>query len=103
MIRHGDVLLRPTDLRPSNDGPPGQPATRLVLAEGEATGHAHVIEGNLLQTTRGGRMLLAVLHDVAKLSHEEHGLLPVAPGWYEVIRQRTYSPTAPSQSRWVRD
>jgi hypothetical protein len=64
-----------------------------VLAEGEATGHAHVIEGSILTATAGGRMLLNVLHGA--ITHPDHDPAPrpVAPGWYEVIRQRVYTPS----------
>jgi len=65
----------------------------LVLAEGEATGHAHVIEGSILTATAGGRMLLKVLHGA--ITHPDHDPVPrpIAPGWYEVIRQRVYTPS----------
>ena len=46
----------------------------LVLAEGEATGHAHVIEGSILTATAGGRVLLNVLHGA--ITHPDHD--PVA-------------------------
>ena len=62
-------------------------------AEGEATGHAHVIEGSTLTATAGGRMLLNVLHGA--ITHPDHDPVPrpIAPGWYEVIRQRVYTPS----------
>jgi hypothetical protein len=36
----------------------------------------------------------------SSLTHEEHATLHVPMGWYEVVRQRTYTPRVP---RWVRD
>lgn len=101
MIRHGDILLRPVPApgRPTT----GAPGERLVLMEGEATGHAHVLYGLAVAATdysgRGPRSLVQVLEPAA-LRHEEHKEIAVPPGWYEIIRQRVYTPTAPV---WVRD
>lgn len=92
MIRQGDILLREID---PPQGVETAPAERVVLAEGEITGHAHVVEGSLLTATRGGRMLLGVLH--GEISHPDHDPTPraIPPVWYEVIRQRVYTPAAP--------
>ena len=46
----------------------------LVLAEGEATGHAHVIEGSILTATAGGRMLLNALHGA--ITQPDHDPVP---------------------------
>jgi hypothetical protein len=72
-----------------------------VLAEGEATGYAHVIEGSILTATAGGRMLLNMLHGA--ITHRDHDPVapPIAPGWYELIRQRGY--TLSQGWDWVAD
>src|SRR6187431_1122932 len=56
MIRQGDVLLVPCDL-PDDAQISNGAVKRVVLAEGEATGHAHVIKGSILTATAGGRTL----------------------------------------------
>jgi hypothetical protein len=80
---------------------------RLVLAEGEATGHAHVVVGRsrLLEqreARRWGRSLsrryLVVKSGV--LVHEEHRPVELAAGVYELRRQREYRP---ERSVWVAD
>jgi len=74
---------------------------RLVLAEGEATGHAHVIESPDAELVREDEELLGpgeaaelflLVHGVeaVPLVHEEHESLTVPPGVYRVVRQREY-------------
>jgi hypothetical protein len=108
-IRQGDVLLvrleqtaeeflaesaRRIDPVPRERG-------RLVLAEGEATGHAHVIESEeaelfqedeeLLDADEAAELYLLVHGSAAApLVHEEHTTLDVPPGVYRVVRQREY-------------
>ena len=65
-----------------------------VLAEGEVTGHKHqVTEGDVeLYESVVGDIYLKVLSLDAKLTHEEHGLLELPKGDYEVQIQREYDP-----------
>ncbi|WP_238015004.1 hypothetical protein KZZ52_48660 [Dactylosporangium sp. AC04546] len=68
---------------------------RMILARGEATGHAHVIVGPDV-------MLLADRDDVdrlfvrivtrARVVHEEHSAIGIPAGSYKVVRQREYVP-----------
>lgn len=91
-IRQGDVfLIRVSSL------PPG--ATRekaadsdIVLAHGEATGHAHrVSAAHASMYAWQGDRLIEVKKDT-DLTHEEHGALRLSPGIYKVVIQREYSP-----------
>jgi hypothetical protein len=93
--RQGDVLLvrvggviGPTVSVPREGG-------RLVLAHGEATGHAHVIEDvNAALVTREDAegLYLLVYGDQATLEHDEHDPITLAAGTYRVVRQREYEP-----------
>ncbi len=100
MYRQGDVLVRTIDENEVPDGliaAPRDSKGRLVLARGEATGHAHVASGE-------GLRLLCLPDDVetmflhieahGRLTHEEHGPIGLPKGWYQVIRQREYLPGA---------
>lgn len=70
-----------------------------VLVEGEATGHAHrFTEGQIWQTREGLLYLRAVAG--SKIVHEEHAALSLEPGYWQMIRQKEYSPEA---IQWVRD
>ena len=105
LIRQGDVLVKPTRRRVSVNAKPVSDRGRIILAYGEVTGHAHevvpatrVVNADpvpamqLFEEPDGTRLL--VVKGPAELRHEEHGTLAIAPGSYEVIRQREYSPTA---------
>ena len=41
-----------------------------------------------------GQLLVVVEEATAKLVHEEHGVIEVPRGTWEVVRQREYSPQA---------
>ena len=93
--RHGDLLLVATDkpgkgrtLRPVNG--------RLVILEGEATGHAHTVSPEhaelvIAAEAEGLRMWLT-LTAPTELEHQEHATISLPPGSYEVIRQVEYEP-----------
>jgi hypothetical protein len=69
---------------------------RLVLAGGEASKHAHVVDdpdAELLDDPLTGRRFLRLVAE-SKLTHEEHSPIALPPGLYEVRRQRAYDPAA---------
>ena len=101
MYRQGDVLLIPVAELPKRLRAVGRQGGRLVLALGEATGHAHAVAdpaAELLEDD-GGRYL-EVGGDGATLSHEEHAPIRLPAGAYRVVLQREY---APGENRNVAD
>ena len=94
LIRQGDLLLVPNAELPERVEVIRR--RRLVLAEGEATGHAHVVDDERasLHGHRWSdvRYVQVVGDESVSLVHEEHDPLHVAPGVYEVRRQREYAP-----------
>ena len=88
-MRHGDVFVQTVDAIP--DG--CKPLNHRILAEGEVTGHAHRLDVGELMQAQDGRVFLK-LDTEGKLSHEEHGVIHLPPGTYEVRRQKEYSPEA---------
>jgi len=98
-FRQGDVLIVPLNDKPNYDkmertSKKGQP---VVLAEGEATGHAHRImpeknEDAAALFMKDGQTFLQVTAEEAKLVHEEHDMHLLPAGDYEVVRQREYTP-----------
>lgn len=117
--RQGDVFLvridprEVTALRAVEDRDP----RGVVLALGEATGHAHVVVGESVALFEGqlqrevGRAAQLPRHArlesppapvhrflrveaPAVLRHEEHGAVELDPGLYRVVRQREYTPAA---------
>jgi len=90
LYRQGDVLLRKVATVPTGGRRLGE--HRVVLAEGEATGHAHVLTGSTLVLWAAGEQRYVTLAGPGTLVHEEHGAIAVRPGTYEVVRQREYTP-----------
>lgn len=118
-FRQGDVLLVRIDQLPSNAAPAPRERGRIILAKGEAHGHAHAIrnadasafrmesaEGDLSNRALvdfvvvggGGADLNHELRNGAKADHEPVSL---EPGVYRVVRQREY--VAPQISTQVWD
>lgn len=93
MIRQGDVLLIKVAEIPESAKPVKRDNGRLVLAHGEATGHAHVIdsppEEAVLLTDKENRRFLNLVRD-SVLKHEEHTNLHVPAGKYQQIPQREW-------------
>lgn len=86
--RQGDVLVTPIDTIPAS-AKPFAGRKRVVLAEGEATGHCHAIDftGRKMKVfTDGEQMYLRVLQPVV-LTHQEHAPATIEPGDYIVRRQ----------------
>jgi hypothetical protein len=70
---------------------------KVILAHGEVTGHAHMIEDEAatLYIDEAGELFLQVDGDKpVKLTHQEHATQVIEPGIYKVSRQREYSPEA---------
>ena len=88
--RQGDVLLICNAEIPEEK----RKLCHSVLAEGEVTGHKHqVTEGDVeLYEDVVGNIYLKVFSLDAKITHEEHGLINLPKGDYEVQIQREYDP-----------
>jgi hypothetical protein len=108
--RQGDVFLERISDAIKAGKVIAREAGRIVLAHGEATGHAHVVENDdavmyeLEDKTSVGngvwnRLLRALKgatlrHDCPGQAAPDHGAIPLPPGEYEVIQQLTYTPEA---------
>lgn len=106
--RQGDVLIIPIELAsghiPTDAKPIPRENGRLVLAHGEVTGHAHVVDSD------EALFLGADLDEMAdrflrvteecQVVHDEHDPITLPPGDYVVRRQREY---APEEIRQVAD
>jgi len=89
-IRQGDVLLEAVDKEP----PQGiMVKKQVILAEGEATCHAHRLIGDVLEWTENDERFVRIIGQAfGELSHEDHDPTPVAVVklgvTYRVILQR---------------
>jgi len=104
--QQGDVLIKRIDRLPNGDKvkvPCVQ--GRLVLAEGEATGHAHEISGQDIEQVEmfrvNGELFLDVKGHVV-VRHEEHKDQDVSPGIYRVDVVREVDPFT-EEVRRIRD
>jgi hypothetical protein len=98
MYRQGDVLIVPIDESELPDdviAAPRDRSGRLVLAYGEATGHAHVVSGEglrLLCLPDDLQSMFLHVRSQGRVTHEEHSTIGLPAGYYRVIRQREYVP-----------
>lgn len=91
MFRQGDVLVVSVDSIPKDASLQNGD---VILAHGEATGHAHRIKHKSARVLeKDGRRYLRLPKE-AILEHEEHEHLTIPKGEYEIIIQREYSPGA---------
>lgn len=97
MYRQGDVLIREVASIPDR-ATPVQNEGRIVLAHGEVTGHAHAIdvaeaeEFTFANAAGVVRRFLHVFDLGGTVRHEEHAVIPLPPGLYEIVQQREYTP-----------
>lgn len=97
MYRQGDVLIVEAKRGPMR----GQvkPAADNVLVYGEATGHAHRVEGDVaIMDTPEGKTVEAA--KPFRVVHEEHDTIEIPEGFYRIIRQREFDE---EQIRYVAD
>lgn len=88
-LQQGDVtLLKIQSL------PPGEAKVlarqRCVLAEGEATGHAHVLEDDDAELIAIGEKIILRLERAGIVKHEEHKPIALEPGLYQIGRIQEY-------------
>src|SRR5947209_9538828 len=97
MYRQGDVLIIPVKFIPANATEPVERESgRVILAHGEATGHAHAIKAEGAALFRDPKLMtifMKVSGDAVALEHDEHKTITIPSGNYRVIRQREYSPS----------
>lgn len=98
MFRQGDLLFLKLE-----DGPDWflgcEPRRSIVVAEGEVTGHKHVLQlGERLGIeptelmTDDGLEFFRIVGANGVLTHPEHSTIEMPPGDYKLVRQREYEP-----------
>ena len=99
LLRHGDLLLKEIDNIPEN-------ITKInsnVLAEGEATGHVHIlVDGEFDLVEDSNRIRYLNVKKSTKLTHQEHKAIEIPVRKYVIIHEREYDPFA-EEIRRVRD
>ncbi len=87
MYRQGDVLI--VEAKRDMRNLKVQRSADNVLVYGEATGHAHRVEGDaVIMETPSGKVIDA--REKFRVVHEEHDTIEIPEGFYRVVRQREY-------------
>jgi hypothetical protein len=88
-IQQGDVIGRMVGAVPENAKAVKPVRGRLIVAEGEATGHAHAIQADsgAALVEADGKLYLSVEQDTP-MTHEEHNPVTWAPGIWEIGKVR---------------
>ena len=94
-LQHGDVLIKEVKSIPAKAIKCARRMGKILVAEGEATGHNHVIDSKAAEMffiTRDGQRVcyLEVLEPVT-IVHEEHKPMTIPPGKYAVQQVREYN------------
>jgi hypothetical protein len=91
-FRQGDVLIERVAAVPAGSK---KQKGRVILAHGEATGHAHEVDQAVAEAWKGDNGDLTVkVKKKSAVTHQEHAPIPVRRGAYRITRQREYSPEA---------
>lgn len=83
--RQGDLLFKQV-----SDQPKQVESKRLTIAEGEQTGHHHVLVAETDSVILGDRTLFTI-KGKAKLVHPEHDTIEFDSGTYVVINEREWN------------
>lgn len=95
-IRQGDILFTPTEKTVA-----GSSNKRLTIAEGEVTGHHHVLIADANSEIVGDKSHFTI-KGTAKLVHPEHDTIPISAGNYIVSLEREFD-YADAQLKTVAD
>lgn len=89
-IQHGDVLLEKVAKLPGGCRRVKPRNGRLIIAEGEATGHTHTITADkaALYELRGE--LYVEVAEPVTIDHQEHKSLPIPEGIYTIGRVKEH-------------
>ncbi|MBW2993473.1 hypothetical protein KY317_02775 [Candidatus Woesearchaeota archaeon] len=86
-LQQGDVILVKIDSIPEGAIKKEKSKKGFVLAEGEVTGHAHVIKQEIEIYERAGNLYVKNINPV-EIEHEEHANITLEPSIWEVKRVR---------------
>jgi hypothetical protein len=91
--RQGDILITKADDFEVGEAKEVKPKNKkLILAEGELTGHHHYVNETHARMYTVGAMLYLLLEKTKLLRHQEHKQITLPPGKYKITRQREYTP-----------
>jgi len=93
MKQQGDVLFNRIGELPGSLKKVDKKLRGYVLAEGETSGHAHVITDDVELYERDGTLYLSVTKpEGVAVTHEEHLPVTLEPGFYEIGIVQEFDP-----------
>lgn len=102
-LQQGDVFIQPVESIPNGANPVAATSRGYVLAEGEVTGHAHVIDkvADLEFVEKDGMFYIKNKTPVT-VKHEEHKPVTIPAGTWQIRGVREYDHFA-EEARRVAD
>jgi len=100
-VQQGDVLIKKSNGNLLSMGKVAKKEKGFVLAEGEATGHAHRVEDDIELFEENGVLYICSKEEFT-VTHEEHKPITVEKGTYEIGIVQEYDHFA-EESRAVQD
>lgn len=85
--QQGDILIKKIDGLSKGKI---EKYAKFVLAEGEVTGHCHTMVGDLSVVKDGDKTFVKIEGQPAEIIHQEHNLVIVDPGIYEIEKVLEY-------------
>ena len=102
LYQQGDVLIETVDSIPSDMKEASKVNGRHILAEGEATGHAHaVVDEGVKLFGEFGNLFMTTEKEVT-VTHEEHHAITIPAGDYKIRQVKEYDHFL-EEARNVRD
>ena len=90
----GDVIITRVKALPEDAKLQKPHARGVVLAEGEVTGHAHVMAPTKVKQFMVGQQMFITVDEATEVQHEEHAPAVIPAGTYKVGVAREYDPFA---------
>lgn len=100
LVRQGDVLVASTPSIPIDAVAIARDRGRIILAHGEATGHAHAIRSAAADLLGVGDERYLRATEPIVIEHEEHAPIDLPAGEYRVVIQREYVPDPVRSRAW---
>lgn len=87
--QQGDVIIKKVSINFTGMKKVARGVRGFVLAEGEATGHAHKVEDDIALFEKDGTLYVGS-EEGFTVEHEEHGAITVEKGTYEIGNVQEY-------------
>ena len=88
LFRQGDQLIREISSMPST----AKPISTNIIAEGEKSGHNHVLNGSHQIYQTDHKQMYFEAKQELKIEHPEHNTIMIPKGIYTVVHEISWNP-----------